>query len=204
LRQGKISTRAGRIVPADSVLDDGIGRVIKIIGDRLPDKKRKKTAESIATSAIRYSELKVAPLKQITFDWDSSLSFEGQTGPYLQYALVRAKKIIKKSGYSKDYILKHKNNVDYSLINSDEEKELFKKMLLFSDVVHRTALKRAPHILANYAYDLADSFTNFYEKRRVICGNKELEDARLLIVLSFEKLLSKLLYLLGIEEIDEM
>ncbi len=203
LKQGKLSTRQGRIVPADSVLDEGTKRAIDVM-KKNDNNVNKKIAESIAVAAIRYSELKVAPLKQITFDWESSLRFDGQTGPYLQYALVRAKKIIKKSGYTKEQILRDKDKVDYSLVNSNEEKELFKKMLLFADIVNKTAEKKAPHILANYAYDLADSFTGFYEKRKVICNDKKLQEARLLIVLSFEKLLGKLLHLLGIEEVNEM
>ncbi|MEM2121630.1 MAG: arginine--tRNA ligase, partial [Candidatus Woesearchaeota archaeon] len=204
LKEGKLSTRAGRVVPADLVLDEGKKKVLTIIGDKIESSKKEEIAEKIASSAIRYFELKVNPEKQIIFDWDSALNFEGQTGPYLQYALVRAKKIILKSGISEFEIENNLKNVDYKLLSSDEEKNLIIKIDDFNDVLEQTALKNSPHIIANYAYELATSFSDFYEKLRVIGEEDEIKNARLALVLAFVKVFSRVLNILGIEEVEEM
>jgi arginyl-tRNA synthetase len=204
LKEGKLSTRAGRVIPADLVLDQGKRKVLSLIGEKIQSSEREEIAEKIAASAIRYFELKINPEKQIIFDWDSALSFEGQTGPYLQYALVRAKKIILKSGFSKEELKRIAKRVDYKRLSSEEEKNLIIKMDEFRDVLEKTALKNSPHILANYAYELATSFTNFYEKARVIGEEENLRNSRLVLVLAFIILFRKVLRILGIQEVEEM
>ncbi|MGC8929282.1 MAG: arginine--tRNA ligase [Candidatus Woesearchaeota archaeon] len=204
LKEGKLSTRVGRIIPADHVLDEGKRKVISIMGEKIQSAEREETAEKIASSAIRYFELRINPEKQIVFDWDSALSFEGQTGPYLQYALVRAKKIILKSGLNEDEIRRIARKVDYSRLNTDEEKDLIIKMDEFKEVLEQTALKNSPHILANYAYELATSFTNFYEKVRVIGEEEDLRNARVILVLAFAILFKKVISILGLQEVEEM
>ena len=207
LKEGKLSTRAGRIVPVDEVLDIGIEKVKEIMSERITNYGKKHSeviAEKIAASAIRYFELKVAPQKQIIFDWNSALNFEGQTSPYIQYALVRAKKIIKKSGIKEDEIVKNKDKIDFSLLKSKEEKELIKKISVFKSIVEQSAVKKAPHIIANYSYELCDLFSKFYEKQRVISEVESLKKARLAVIIAFKKVISKAMKLLGIEELDEM
>ena len=198
-----LSTRKGVIVPADEVLDDGVEKVKKIIkdrGDSFSDEKLLEVAEAVASSAIRYFELKVAPSKQITFDWDSALNFEGQTGPYLQYALVRAKKIIQKAkakGFDVD-------SFNFNQVKVDDESDilLVKKMLQFYSSVEDSARKNAPHIIANYAYELANAFSKFYENNPVITST--VDEVNLAIVIMFRNILSKLLFLLGLKEVDKM
>lgn len=204
LKEGKLSTRAGRVVPADLVLDEGKKKVLSIIGQKIQSPNREEIAEKIASSAIRYFELKINPEKQIIFDWDSALSFEGQTGPYLQYALVRAKKIISKSGLSKDDIIRIAKRVNYKILNSQEEKDLILKMDEFQEVLEQTALKNAPHIISNYAHELATSFTNFYERARVIGEEEDIRNARIVLVLAFTIVFGKVLKILGIQEVEEM
>ncbi len=201
----RFSTRKGVIVPIDEVLDEGVDKVLELLkerGTKFSTDKQREIAEAVATSAIRYFELKVAPSKQINFDWDSALSFEGQTGPYIQYALVRAKKILLKSE------IKDKLSLDISrkeeLPFSDEERELMKKILSFKEAVYETARKKSPSILANYAYELANIFSKFYENNPVISDDKSLMSRRMIIVRSFINVLKECMFMLGIKEIEEM
>ncbi len=200
----KFSTRKGVVVPVDEVLDEGVEKVLNILKDRkvnFSKDKQVKIAEAVATSAIRYFELKVAPLKQINFDWDSALSFEGQTGPYIQYALVRAKKILSKSRIKK-------NEINASELGekpfSEEEREIMKKILEFKKTVYETAEKKSPNILANYTYELANIFSRFYEHNPVISNDKDLMNRRLVILASFVNVLKECMFMLGIKEIEEM
>ncbi len=213
LKEGKLSTRKGLVIPVDEVLDNGIKKVLELMSNRIKGEEKEKIliAEKIAASAIRYSELKIAPSKQILFDWESALRFDGQTGPYLQYALVRANKIIKKAveekGINEEELIKEAklNNIISDItLDSWEEKELSKKILDLKRIVEETARKRSPHLLANYAFELAERFSKFYEKNTVINAEENIMKQRLMLVLAFRNVLRKVLYLLGIEEVQEM
>ncbi len=200
----KMSTRRGLIVPLDAVIDEGVDEVLKILNSRdenFSDGQKQVIAEAVAASAIRYFELKVAPSKQISFDWESALNFEGQTGPYIQYSLVRAKKIIEKSKLDPASL-----NIDYvdSKNYTDSEKELLKKILDFRKFVEDSAYKKAPHILALYAYELANTFSKFYEESPVLVDDRSLMTQRLIVVVLFKNVMSKLLELLGLSELEEM
>ncbi len=201
----KFSTRRGVVVPVDEVLDEGVEKVLSILKERevnFSKDKQIEIAEAVATSAIRYFELKVAPSKQINFDWDSALSFEGQTGPYIQYALVRAKKILLKSGIKDELSLDISRKEEAPF--SDEERELMKKILSFKEAVYETARKKSPSILANYAYELANIFSKFYENNPVISEDKNLMNRRIVIITSFMNVLKECMFMLGIKEIEEM
>jgi len=194
LKEGRMSTRSGETVPVDAVLDEGVEKASELIRKRYPLSlnKIKSTAEKIAVAALRYSEIKVAPSKSILFDWDEALSFEGETGPYLQYSLVRAKKILEKS----------KKKLEIGKLEEEEEFELAKKLTKFPEVVSKSVFGYKPHLLANYTYELASLFSRFYEKCPVVKSEKEGE--RLALVQSFVHVMRNCLELMGIDEVELM
>ena len=141
--------------------------------------------------------LKQAPNKVIVFDLEKALEFQGDTGPYLQYALVRAKKILEKVG-------KPSTKVDFNLLNADEEVALAKKILDFKEIVAKAAEQYAPYLIANYAFELTQAFNEFYEKCPVAQADKNTKEARTLLVWAFAQVLKNALDLLGIEEVSVM
>ena len=186
----KMSTRRGELV----LLEEFFEEAVKKAKYETEKRKTKGSPEKIAIAAIKYSMLKNDNNKNIIFDWKQSLRFEGDTGPYLQYSYARASSIIKKSK-----IKKSKNQIPEL---SDGEIKLIKKILAFPEVVEKSAEKLNPSFIANYSFQLAQSFNEFYHSNKVI-GEKE-EAFRIKLVEAFRNTLKNSLYLLGIEVMEEM
>ncbi len=193
LESGKMSTRKGEIISLDEVLDEGISRALDVIKEKNPDLENKKeVAEAVAVGALKYSLIKLDPMKHITFRWEDALDFEGDTAPYIQYAHARARSILRKAG-----------NFDLGgkPINDDEWK-LFMKVIDFSEVVNSAADGRKPSLVANYLYLLAKEFNEFYHSNKVI--NSENQDFRLFLVKMVADALKEGLNLIGTDAPDEM
>ncbi|PIN95254.1 arginine--tRNA ligase [Candidatus Pacearchaeota archaeon CG10_big_fil_rev_8_21_14_0_10_30_48] len=186
----KMSTRRGELV----LLEEFFEEAVKKAKYETEKRKTKGSPKKIAIAAIKYSMLKNDNDKNIIFDWEQSLRFEGDTGPYLQYSYARASSIIKKSK-----IKKSKNQIPEL---SDGEIKLIKKILEFPEVVEKSAEKLNPSFIANYSFQLAQSFNEFYHSNKVI-GEKE-EHFRIKLVEAFRNTLKNSLYLLGIEVMEEM
>jgi len=197
LPSGKMKSREGTVVDADDFMDEiekmakeEIKKRNKLYGGKLTELSRK-----IGLGAIKFFLLKYDEHKDFVFNPEESLSFEGETGPYLQYSLVRAKKILEKSGTPSFKNLK---------FSEPEEFELIKKMSDFPEIVESAALKYKPHLLANYSYELASLFSRFYEKCPVLQTDEPLRSSRLALVSSFIQTMRSCLKLLGIDEVDVM
>jgi arginyl-tRNA synthetase len=197
----KFSSRLGTAPLYSTLADKAKALALKEIKKRNPDMpaaKQKQLKVDIAVGAMIYLMLSKSNNKSIPFDINAALSFEGNTGPYLQYALVRASKILKKSKQ------KVSEKIDFSLLKSEEEQALIKQISKFPQVVEQAAESYSPHMVANFAYELAQKFSTFYAKQRVIDAPKDEELARLLLVKVFYETLKKSLNLLGIQEVEVM
>jgi len=197
----KFSSRFGTAPLYSTLADKAKAKALKEVKKRnakMSTKKQKELADKIAVGAMLYMMLSKSNTKVIPFDIDAALSFEGNTGPYLQYALVRASKILKKSKQ------KVSTNVDFGVLKSDEEQALIKQIANFPQVVEQAADSYSPHLVASFAYELAQKFSTFYAKHRVIGVSSEEEKARLLLVSVFYETLKKSLNLLGIQEVEVM
>ncbi len=194
LPSGKMKSREGTVVDADDLMDDLRERAKKEIEkrNRLDKKKLDELSNNISLGAIKFFLLKYDEYKDFVFKPEESLSFEGETGPYLQYSLVRAKNILEKS----------KEKPKAGELEEKEEFELAKKLSKFSEVIENAAEKYKPHLVANYAYELASLFSKFYENCPVIESEKEKE--RLALVESFIYTMRNCLELMGIEEVELM
>lgn len=190
LKEGKkMSTRKGDVVLLSDFLKEAILKAKKEISKR----KTKGNPEKIAISAIKYSILKNNPNKSILFDLDDALSFEGDTGPYLLYSYARASSILRKA--------KKKGKTEINKLEP-KEIELIKKLSQFQDIVLSSYNNLNPSILANYSYQLAQIFNEFYHACPVIGSNQEL--FRLNLVEAFRQVLKNSLNLLGIETLEKM
>jgi len=194
-----MSGRKGLYVKVNQMIDMLKKRAAEEIVKRHPDwsgEKIDEVAEKIAVGALRYSLIKPDVDKTIVLDTDEMLKLEGDTAPYLQYTYARACRIIEKSSF--DISTRPYGDV------TEEEKMLMRKMTYFPLLLREFGESMLTKPLANYAYELASEFNNFYEKAPVLRAEKEIREFRLAIVRSFLIVFSNVLKLLGIPEIDVM
>lgn len=195
LPSGKMSTRAGTVVYFDDLESEMFKLAVEEVSKRnkdLGEERKKELALKIMLSALKYGMLKRDPSRDIVFDMKDWLSFEGDTGPYLQYACVRASKILSK-------IKKKPLKFNPVLLRSEEEINLIKLIAGLPDIIKEAAEKRKPSIIASFAFALASAFSVFYENCPVIQEpDLEKKDARIFLVRAFEQTLRNALYLLGI------
>ncbi len=199
LESGKMKSREGNVVDADDIIAE-----VKELAKKEIEKREKigkleleKRALAVSLSAIKFYLLRIDSSKDVLFEPEKAVSFEGYTGPYMQYAYARASNILKKSG--------KKNAADYSLLKSNEEISLINKLSLFEKVVKESAIKLEPNLIANYAYHLCQNFAEFYEKCPVMNAQNEKEkSARIALVEAFRQVLGNSLKLLGIERLERM
>lgn len=201
LPEGRMKSREGTVVDADSLINEMVEMAEKEIKSRnkLTEKESKELAEKIALASIKYFLLKFSPHKDFVFRPKESLSFEGNTGPYIQYSLVRANKILWKG---KTSMRKHVD-INYPF-SKPEEKNLIKKLSQFPEIIKKGAENYAPNILAEYSFQLASLFSLFYEKCPVIQAKDEIRKARLLLLKAYSYVISSCLHLMGIEEVGRM
>src|SRR3989344_2354444 len=195
LPSGKMSSREGKVILFDDTLDEMNAHAQKEIKVRakLNEKELKKRAKIIALSAIKFSMLSQDPKKVIVFDQEKSISFEGDTGPYLLYSYARANSILNK--------VKEKNKLNIKEIN-DNEFLVVKKLSQFNEVLLKSSEQFNPALVANYSFELCQLFNEFYHSSKVIGSGRE--DFLIYLVKSFKEVLGKSLNLLGIESLKEM
>jgi arginyl-tRNA synthetase len=192
LPEAKFSGRKGTWVghTADELLEEGQKRAAEKVKGDFPEEEKKEIAKTVSAGAIRYAFLKIAPEKKLIFKWDEVLSLEGDSGPYLQYACVRARRIMEKADFEPS---------PQPHAFSGDEKRLLKELGRFPEVAQDAARKMRPHIIADYIYNLSNVFSRFYTNSPVLnAETKEERQTRLAMVVSFEKVLSTGLSLLGV------
>lgn len=192
----KFSTRKGKTVFMKEVLDETIElakKEIKKRAEKISEKELVQRARKIAIAAIFYGDLKNDRKNSIVFDIERFLSFEGDTGPYIQYSYARATSILKKAPKRGKFEIK---DLD------DKELELMQKILQFQNLVIKAAETMNPSLIANYAYQLAKLFNEFYHSCPVL--GSEQEDFRLALVEAFRQVIKNSLHLLGIDVLEEM
>lgn len=154
LKEGAMSTRKGTVIFLSDLIDEGFNRTKAILEEK-GQELSKEDIEAISIGAIKYSYLAQDREKDVVFDWDKALSFEGNSGPYIQYSYVRAKNIIDKAGEIGAF--KTEN-----LALSEYDRACLRRLSFFDKAVLDSVMKYKPHILASYCYELASEFNAFY------------------------------------------
>ncbi|MDD1712339.1 MAG: arginine--tRNA ligase, partial [Methanoregulaceae archaeon] len=197
LPEGSMSTRAGKFVSADELMDEVTARAVEEVTKRRPDlddENRQRIARSVAISGIRYDIVKISPDKSTVFDWKEALDFERQSGPYIQYAHARACSILEKAGpFENGYEL-----------TDEYEIALAKYIARFPAVIARVVTELRPHLLAAYARELADLFNTFYHFEPVLKAEGMTRRSRLTLVQATQNTLHEALETLGIEALRTM
>lgn len=195
---GKMSSRKGNVITGMSLLAQVKEIILAKMKEReFSDEEREEIAEKITIGAIRYSILRQTNGKNIIFDFDKSLSFEGDSGPYLQYACVRAKSILEKAG--KEEIRAEVESSKYNVVG-----ELPKLLIRFPEIVERTGQEYSPHYLVTYLTELASVFNTFYAKEIVVDKNDLNSPFKVALTLAFSIVLENGLNLLGIKVPNKM
>lgn len=195
----KMSSRKGDVVTGEKLLTLTIDEVGKIMKDRdFKEIEKKEIEKKVAVGAIKYAILKQDTRKNISYEQEKALSFEGDSGPYLQYALTRAKSIISKINSSE------LNNLDINLNTNRKIYEIERVMVKFPFFISRSIQEFSPHYTTTYLTNLASVFNSFYTKERILDDKSDERIYKLALILSFINIMEKGLDLLGISSIDKM
>ncbi|MCF7872274.1 arginine--tRNA ligase [Candidatus Woesearchaeota archaeon] len=200
LPDGKMKSREGTIVDADTFRKDMIDLAKKELKNRyddLEEKELNKRAESIAMGAVNFFILKYDAHKDFVYDPKQSLSFTGDSGPYIQYSHARICSIERKAGITP-------KEIDYELLNLNSERNIINKLRDFNIVIKKSAESYRPSLIANYILELAQLFNNYYHETPVIVENEEIKMARLFLIGKVKYVLKEGLFLLNIKALEEM
>ena len=199
------SSRSGNIIRLVDLLDEAKAQVKKVIDEKnpdIPEDEKDKIAEIVGSGAIKYFDLSQNRTSDITFTWDKVLSFEGNTGPYLQYTYVRIMSIFRKL---KEENIEVKNNDIISDDMNGIERELAVELLRFPQAVVKSYENYRPNIIADYLFDTAKLFNNFYNSSSILKEeDKKVMDARILLARKTAFVLKEGLSLLGINTVNRM
>jgi arginyl-tRNA synthetase len=200
LPSGKMKSREGTKVDADDLIAEmeGLARKEVLSRGKVPKAELERRASQIALGAIKYYLIKNDAVKNMMFSPEESISFEGNTGPYIQYSHARICSMLRKDGKPKAAQFKA------ALLREPEEKALMRSLLELPKVVQDAARDCRPHYIANYAYRLASEFNNFYERHRVLQAGPELKKARLALIRAVKIALSNALGLMGMDAPEKM
>lgn len=198
LPQGKMSSRSGNVVTVNYLLDEAKKRIGPLVNDTVENKEQ--IAEMVGIGAVKYAFLRSSIGKDIVFDLEESVSFEGNSGPYLQYTFARTQSVLEKSNMKQ--IATKQFNTEVS-INS-QEREVLKILIRFPDIVSEAAIRYAPHILCTYLFELASSFNLFYQKMPILKASDTEREFRLQLVYRTGSVIKQGLFLLGIQSPERM
>jgi arginyl-tRNA synthetase len=197
----KMSSRRGRYITFDEVMDEAVERAYKEVSKRSPqlsENEKRKIAEFVGIGAVRYALVEVDPSKPVVFTWDRVLNFEKNSAPYIQYTHARACSILRKAARKPE-------NPDYALLKERMENQIILDLANFPEIFVEATDFLKPNMIADFANALSDKFNTFYNALPVIKAEpKELSDARLAIVDAARIVLRNALNLLGIVAPEKM
>ncbi len=201
-KQGRFSTRKGKIIHLESVLQEAIDKAKKIVNTSetskdLSSKEKEKIAQTVGIGAVKYNDLSQHYSKNIVFSWDKILNLKGNSGPYLQYTIARCKSVLRKS----------KTKINFKQIDNInlEEKDILRTIYRFPEIVQEAADKFSPNLICNFAFDLAQKYNLFYQKHPIIKAETDnLKMFRLSLTTAVAQVLKNSLSLLGISAPEKM
>lgn len=194
----KLSTRKGDVIFAKDIINEAISKTSEIIESKNPNLLNKDlVAKQIGIGAIIFTFLKNSREKDVVFSWEETLSFEGESGPYVQYSYVRGNSILKKAG-----IIDQK--ADLSVLTTEDEFNLVKLLGSFSDALKEAAERYEPFVITRYVSDLAKAYNKFYNSHPMLNAEENIKNARLVLTKAVCTVLKISLGILGIETPENM
>ncbi len=199
----RMSTRKGAYVTLDDIMDIAKERAIEEVLKRRDDLSAEEIdeiAEMVGMGAVRYNIIRVQPEKPMDFKWEEALNFQGNSAPFIQYAHARAASILRKWGGDQDELL---SKVDFSKLTDVGEIQMIRKLAVFPREMIQAANSGSPHLVANYAYELAAQFNQFYRDHPVLNSENKMYE-RLALVKASKIAIGNVLYILGIKAPEYM
>lgn len=199
LEEGSLSTRKGNVVFLEDVLKQAIDQTTEIIKQKNPNLENKEeVAKQVGVGAVVFQELYTSRTKDYVFSLEKTLSFEGETGPYVQYAHARACSVLRKGQFELS------EGYDFSLLNDPSSVDAIRLLSKYQEVVEIAQRNNEPHTIARYAVELAQAFNRFYYDNMIIVEDKALRDARLALVYAVKTVLKSAMHLVCLEAPEHM
>ena len=200
LPTGKMSTREGNVVKLEDLLNESIQRAKKIIEEKNPDLENKEEiAKKVGIGAIIFNDLANSRVKDEIFDWDIILNFQGETGPYIQYTYVRTQSVLEKIEEIPEI-----SKIKLDNLTDMYSQNIIKLLYDFQNVLIQVTQKEEPSILSRYLIELAKLYSTFYNENKILCEEKELQEARIYLTYATGKVLKIGSNLLGITMPNKM
>lgn len=198
LKSGKISSRKGNVIFAEDLLRESINKTTSIIEEKNPDiPDKKEVAKQVGIGAIIFNDLYNQRIKDVIFDWNKLLNFDGETGPYVQYTYARASSVLRKIGEVPD-------TIDYTLLTDEASIGLLKEIERYPQVIKDAAERYEPSVIARYSIDLAHAFNKFYHECQINVEDETTKYTRTNVVKIARYIIKDALSLLGIQCPEQM
>lgn len=200
LEDGKLSTRKGKVVLMEDLLDEAVKKTMGIINEKNPELPGKEeVAKEVGIGAVIFDDLYNGRIKDIVFSWDRMLNFDGETGPYVQYTHARACSVLKKAEYSGN-----SGNIDYTVLTDDASVDVCKMLENYSAKIKEAASRYEPSVIARYLVDLSQAFNKFYHDNVILTDDENVRNARLAVVDAVRLVIRSGLDILGIKSPERM
>ena len=195
----KLSTRKGEVIFLEELLNESVAKTIEVINEKNPELDNKEeVAKKVGIGAVVFTYLKNRREKDIVFNWEEMLNFEGETGPYIQYTYARGKSILRRAG-------EVDGEINYSALTSSEEFELVKTLGNFNEAILSAIDKLEPSTLTRYIIDVAKAFNKFYNAHNIMATEDvAVKNARLKMVEATCQVIKNGLSLIGLEVVEKM
>lgn len=195
--EGAFSTRRGNMVKLREVLNAAIEKTGEIMKEKSPDlENRDAVARDVGVGALVWNSLYNGRIKDVVFDWDTVLNFDGETGPYAQYTHARACSVLRKA--------KPQGEIDYSLLSDDESRGLIAALAAFPDAVREAMDKYEPYLVSRAVMAICQAFNRFYYQQRIMAEDAALRNARLTLTDATRRVLAIGLDLVGLAAPERM